>query len=233
MCSMVIGQSSKIIGTPIKIGKLEVAQNDFPKVMNWNDAVKACADLGSDWRLPTKDELKLMYYNRDEIGGFARWFYWSSTESPIVGRAWLFNLSGGYDADDAKSATCSVRAVSSLISSEKPKKEASNSYSYIIGKPFRIGKLEVAQSDFPKTMNWDEAVWACANLGSGWRLPTKDELNLMYLNKDKLGVFDINAYWSSTEGNKSFEMWEQYFSDGDHSSASTFWKNHVRGVRSF
>ena len=82
-------------------------------------------------------------------------------------------------------------------------------------------------------MNWDEAVWACANLGSGWRLPTKDELNLMYLNKDKLGVFDINAYWSSTEGNKSFEMWEQYFSDGDHSSASTFWKNHVRGVRSF
>ena len=31
MCSMVIGQSKKIIGKPIKIENLEVAQNDFPK----------------------------------------------------------------------------------------------------------------------------------------------------------------------------------------------------------
>jgi hypothetical protein len=123
-------------------------------------------------------------------------------------------------------------ALSSLISSEKPKKEASNSYSYIIGKPFRIGKLEVAQNDFPKIMIWNDAVKACTDLGNGWRLPTKDELNLMYLNKDKLGVFDINAYWSSTEGNPS-NAWEQYFSDGEQRSAGTFWKNHVRGVRSF
>jgi hypothetical protein len=34
MCRMVIGQtynSDSIIGTPIRIGNLEVAQNDFPK----------------------------------------------------------------------------------------------------------------------------------------------------------------------------------------------------------
>ena len=105
--------------------------------------------------------------------------------------------------------------------------------SKIIGTPIKIGKLEVAQNDFPKDMNWNDAVKACADLGSGWRLPTKDELYLMYLNKDKIGVYDINAYWSSTEGNKSLEMWEQYFSDGEQRSAGTFWKNHVRGVRSF
>ena len=64
MCSIVIGQtynSDSIIGKPIKIGKLEVAQNDFPKTMFWNDTVKACTDLGKGWRLPTKDELNLLY----------------------------------------------------------------------------------------------------------------------------------------------------------------------------
>jgi hypothetical protein len=81
VCSMVIGQSSKIIGNPIKIGKLKVAQYDFPTSMKWNDAKKACADLGSGWRLPTKDELSLLYENKDKIGGFADNFYWSSTET--------------------------------------------------------------------------------------------------------------------------------------------------------
>ena len=80
MCSMVIGQSTKIIGTPIKLEKLEVAQNDFPKVMTWSDAKSACAILGKGWRLPTKDELNLMYLNKDKIGGFADAGYWSSTE---------------------------------------------------------------------------------------------------------------------------------------------------------
>jgi len=87
MCSMVIGQSKKIIGKPIRIEHLEVAQNDFPKQMNWNEAKKACYALGSRWRLPTKDELNLLYTNRKKIGGFKKigdWtvtsYYWSSTE---------------------------------------------------------------------------------------------------------------------------------------------------------
>ena len=46
--------SASIIGKSIKIGSLEVAQNDFPDSMTWDDAKKACAALGSGWRLPTK-----------------------------------------------------------------------------------------------------------------------------------------------------------------------------------
>jgi len=79
MCSMVIGQSKKIIGKPIKIENLEVAQNDFPKVMTWYEAKKACYALGSRWRLPTKDELDILYKNK--IGGFADGYYWSSTKN--------------------------------------------------------------------------------------------------------------------------------------------------------
>ena len=63
----------------------------------------------------------------------------------------------------------------------------------IIGEPIRIGRIEVAEYDFPK-LNWDDAVHACANLGSGWRLPTKDELYLMSNNKDYIGGFSSNYY---------------------------------------
>ena len=92
ICSMVIGQSKKIIGKPIQIEHLEVAQNDFPKQMNWNEAKKACYALGSRWRLPTKDELNLLYTNRKKIGGFKKFvlhpatsYYWSSTEDNNYG----------------------------------------------------------------------------------------------------------------------------------------------------
>jgi hypothetical protein len=97
MCTMVIGQSSEIIGTPTKIGNLEVAQNDFPNRMEWNNAVKACSELGNGWRLPTKNELNLMYGNRVKIGRFANNDYWSSTEEDSD-NAWRQYFNGGSQA---------------------------------------------------------------------------------------------------------------------------------------
>jgi len=116
ICSMVIGQSKKIIGKPIKIENLEVAQNDFPKEMNWYDAKKACTDLGNGWKLPTKDELNLLYINKDKIGGFASGnygIYWSSTEND-ASSAWKQYFSSGwqnYGSSTTKDNECNVRAV--------------------------------------------------------------------------------------------------------------------------
>ena len=101
-----------------------------------------------------------------------------------------------------------------------------------LGKPIRIGSIEVAQNYFPKIMDWDDAVKACTDLGNGWRLPTKYELNLMYLNKDKIGDFANSWYWSSTEYSNG-NAWCQYFVGG---TADTYAKNYgcyVRAVRSF
>jgi hypothetical protein len=67
----------------------------------------------------------------------------------------------------------------------------------IIGKPVKIGKIEVAQKDFSTRFNWHDAKVACLNLGKGWRLPTKEELNLLYQNKEKIGSFAPYAYWSA------------------------------------
>jgi hypothetical protein len=106
----------------------------------------------------------------------------------------------------------------------------------VIGEPIRIGDIEVAQYDFPK-LNWDDAVHACANLGSGWRLPTKDELYLMSNNKDYIGGFSSNYYWSSTVFDdgvvKGAGMWLVDVGIAHASGGCTLYKFNVRAVRSF
>ena len=110
----------------------------------------------------------------------------------------------------------------------------------IIGKPIRLQKFEVAQYDFIEEMNWKDAKAACASLGKGWRLPTKDELNVMYRYKDKIGGFTNYFYWSSTEYD-NVSAWRQGFSNGGQ-SYGYFKANkyneainlyNVRAVRSF
>ena len=50
----------------------------------WVEAKQKCQELElneyDDWYLPSKDELYLLHTYKDEIGGFANIFYWSSTE---------------------------------------------------------------------------------------------------------------------------------------------------------
>jgi hypothetical protein len=100
----------KIIEEPVRIGKLEVAQNDFTNQCNWRDAVKACSSLGEGWRLPTKDELNLMYINRVVIGGFATKIYWSSTEYDNLNARYCFFYNGSAYFS-CKYSTYTVRAV--------------------------------------------------------------------------------------------------------------------------
>ena len=112
----------------------------------------------------------------------------------------------------------------------------------IIGKSVRIGHLEVAQFDFPDSMTWDDAVNACAALGKGCRLPTKNELNVLYQNKGKIGGFasasdSPSTYWSSTEFYTSSDdgeiAWCQVFYSGSQNYAPKFFQQSVRAVRTF
>ena len=106
----IIRESAKIIGEPVRIEGLEVAQNDFPEEINWDDAGKACKALGDGWRLPTKDELNLMYLNKDRIGGFANNNYWSS-KVYLNDFAWLQFFYNGFQDVSVKSNLNFVRAV--------------------------------------------------------------------------------------------------------------------------
>ena len=86
----------------------------------------------------------------------------------------------------ARSLSCHSSRTKTILTSN-------TDYENIIGRPIKLDNLEVAQHDFPKSMNWDDAKAACAKLGEGWRLPTKDELNLLYQKKIKLAVLQSTS----------------------------------------
>ena len=85
----------------------------------------------------------------------------------------------------------------------------------------------------------------CAELQRGgygdWFLPSKDELNQMYLKigegapapNTNIGGFAADYYWSSTEFD-SDDAWRQLFSSGpQYNSNKTNGANRVRAVRAF
>jgi len=76
--------------------------------------------------------------------------------------------------------------------------------------------IQVAKEDQEIKMNWNMAMQACQNLGDGWRLPKKEELEAMHeqLHKQGKGNFKTDwVYWSSTEedGDVAFDF---SFNDG-------------------
>ena len=99
-----------IIGSVIKIGNLEIAQYDFPEKMSWHSGGTACINLGKGWRLPTKDELALLFEYRDSVGNFGDFSYWSSTEIDDF-RAYSMNFNVGNEKSSFTPSSFSVRAV--------------------------------------------------------------------------------------------------------------------------
>ena len=98
----------------------------------------------------------------------------------------------------------------------------------------KIDNLEVTE-DLGK-MQWDKAKKAIESLGDGWRLPTKDELNVLYENREKLGRVPNAFYWGSTEHSTNYvwgknfhknENWEIYLNKAGN------YYYYVRAVRDF
>jgi hypothetical protein len=264
--TIVVGQTAdtasiikKIIGKPVKIGDLLVAQNDMPFEMNFDKANIACNELGSGWRLPTYAELFLLYKNKDKIGGFTDDIYWSSahmltTDNFTTGLLFIINFFDKIEqVSDKKynpwskwSSKNHVRAVRSTNAyKSNPLKniitfDNTNPdlhvykvlwHDDIIGKPIIIGHLEVAQIDLEYGMDWNNAKLACADLGEGWRLPTKDELIILFKNKAKISNLTKYRYWSSTEEN-SFHAWSTNFTWGESYTNHKNDEIQIRAVRS-
>ena len=209
-----------IIGKSIRIERLEVAQNDFPKMMYWEAAIKACLKLGEGWRIPTESELKILFLNKDEYPLNMRKAYWSSSDLDL-GYA---NPPSFYFDDSGKfpefQYVYSVRAV-------RISKDFINA---IIGSSIKLNNLEVSQFDFPQKMNLADAKKSCTDLGVGWRLPTKEELSFLYQKKDEIGGFSKSNYWSNSVNNAS-GAWSQNFSNGFQNLIYNIYNYQVRAVR--
>ncbi|HYF31682.1 MAG TPA: DUF1566 domain-containing protein [Chitinophagaceae bacterium] len=89
-----------------------------------NYAAKLCEqlviDTYSDWYLPSRDELNLLYQQKNKIGGFADDYYWSSTDllgQPRANYAANQNFTDGsvkFNGDMFKSSPNRVRAIRSF-----------------------------------------------------------------------------------------------------------------------
>lgn len=113
----------------------------------------------------------------------------------------------------------------------QPTPEESIAGKQIIGTPKQIENLEVAEFDFPEKMSWRDAKRKCEILGNGWSLPNKDELNILYQNKDDIGGFDGESYWSSSVLFKN-SVYFQNFIDGNQDYNDKSEEHTVRAVRS-
>ena len=100
----------------------------------------------------------------------------------------------------------------------------------IIGKTIKIGNLEVAEKDFPEAMSWEDAKKECENLGTGWRLPSIEELTLLYKNKSKIGNFKNNSYWDIDEYENNL-IKIMNFDNGFNLLSEKYSSHYVRAVR--
>ena len=67
---------------------------------------------------------------------------------------------------------------------------------------------------------------------SDWYLPSKDELNQLFLNSSAVGGFANNYYWSSTEYD-NYDAWLQNFASGYQVNGGKVYGDVVRAVRAF
>jgi hypothetical protein len=77
-------------------------------------AAQYCENLTAhsqtDWYLPAKDEMNVLYTNRTAIGGFVSAWYWSSSEI-ISSGAWMYSFYTGNQFNFNKNNTFRVRCV--------------------------------------------------------------------------------------------------------------------------
>lgn len=113
------GQTSNVTGQAHTAALIGLDSNSAVGGMQPHRAAQHCADLvahgQSDWYLPARDELNVLWVNRAAIGGFnlagsfpAGW-YWSSSESSFNGaRSQRFSTGGqvSYSKADGLSVRC-------------------------------------------------------------------------------------------------------------------------------
>lgn len=80
------------------------------------------------------------------------------------------------------------------------------------------------------------AAYVCDTLVSGvyddWYLPSRDELEKLYLSKDLIGGFASDRYWSSSESNEH-DAWSHDFGNDSIKENHKYHPYYVRAVRSF
>lgn len=97
--------------------KLLVADADMPDPGNWLMAQEVISTQYQGWRMPSIDELEIMYeqLHKNGKGNFIDSQYWSGTEESPQ-HVWYINFKDGHDSDALKIMGANVRLVADLQS---------------------------------------------------------------------------------------------------------------------
>ncbi|WCL50975.1 Lcl C-terminal domain-containing protein [Leptospira sp. GIMC2001] len=191
-------------------------------VYSWNDAVSQCAAVGSDWRLPTIQELATLI----DMGATPRingtYFpntqneYHSSTENQInTTESFNQRFSDGWVQSIAKSTEYSVRCV------RGPTHVTNHSYvdngdDTITDTVTNLTWMRCAFGQTnggictggPIPNAWATAIGTCSGLalaGKTWRLPNRNEIfSILDFTRNVAPAIDVNYFSSAAPSNNSW-----------------------------
>jgi len=246
----------------VRDGKYMECSDDLGLPIEWRLANQLANNYDggglTDWHLPTREELDLMYVNLRlrSLGRFDtsntnddsdKSGYWSSQNG------WIQNFATGKQIGNKPEAhKYRTRAVRSFTGSPPLVARHVTTGTYKVGDrgpgsgtifSVRDGKYMECSDDLGSPIEWRLANQLAYNHDGGgfsdWRLPTREELDLMYVNLRLrgLGGFDISStnddsdksgYWSSQNG------WIQNFATGKQiGNKPEAHKYRTRAVRTF
>ncbi len=87
-------------------------------------------------------------------------------------------------------------------------------------------------SDYAAQICNDLQITEGGKIYGDWYLPSKYELNLLYIQKTAVGGFASAYYWSSTEYS-NYYAWLQYFANGYQYCDDKLNTFYVRAIRAF
>jgi hypothetical protein len=169
-------------------------------------AVTHCDALGGGWRLPTIKEL-LSLADYGSAGGALPAPFSPPTldlisqesDPNIVGRAWVLSLGKPYPGAILNVLDKATVEVLCVQGPEHVPQLSLQQGNIIVDNS--TGLQWMATDSMPKS--WDKALGVCANLGSGWRLPTIKELASIaspgsLSPTDPMFGLSASPYWSAT-----------------------------------
>jgi len=181
----------------------EIQVNDlYAQKTTWKSNI--CPD---GWRLPTRDELKCMCTEQKIIGNFKNNAFsnYFTSEFDKKGKIYVWSF------DDCQESTENVDGGQAWVRCVRNKTNIGNVTTASNNPPAQnnnveniesisVCGMEVMTSDLLGTYKWAVAMRSCPK---GWRLPTSEELECLYLQRKRSGLdFKANKYWTSTEAVK-------------------------------
>jgi hypothetical protein len=153
---------------------------------------------------------------------------------PGGGKVFYVHASGTFACGATLASTCKYLEAAPSDHSSTAKWCSNNSSSLgVTATGIGSGMSNTATADSTCTSGAIQVAADYTNNGkTDWHLPSKDELNQMYVNKVAIGDFAIAIYWSSSE-NDAATAWYQGFGGGYQAYDDKEFSDRVRPVRAF